>query len=327
MVDTHPSLKNLADKEVLQDRVLLVKDKVYGMGKNGRPFLSLLVGDKTGHLDARVWDQVESLNSIFEIGDLIKIKGAIQIYNNKRQLVIHKLENVSHLELDRKDFAIEEKKIDSHALFADLVQILNTIESQYIRQLCVEAIHEESVKGLLLASPAAKTIHHAERGGLLDHVVSICQLMQGIASHYKQLNRDLLLFGALFHDLGKIWELEIQKNGQISYTYKGQLLGHMYLSCEFIEQKCSKILGFPDDLKVILKHIVLSHHGKMEYGSPKVPMFAEAYVVAAIDDFDSKMNQIFNFTQSERQGADSWSRFNEHFERYFYLEDLKGKWL
>ena len=321
------SIKSLCDKDQVQDRILLVKDKTYGVGKNGRSFLSLLLGDNTGHIDSRIWDQVDQINALFEIGDLVKIKGAVQIYNNKKQLVVHKLENVNHLQLDKKDFIIEEKKIDSHSLYAELTKIIQTIESQHIKQLCLDTIQDENYKSLLLNSPAAKSIHHAERGGLLDHIVSICKLMLHIADHYTELNKDLLLFGALFHDFGKVKELEIQKTGQISYSHVGQLLGHMHISTEIIDQKTSKILGFPEDLKIVLKHIVLSHHGRLEYGSPKVPMFPEAFVVASIDEFDSKMNQIFNFIESERQGSDSWSRYNDQFERFFYTEKLKGKWL
>jgi 3'-5' exoribonuclease len=320
-------IKSLGDKETLQDRLVLVKDKVYGVGKNGKPFLSLLVGDRTGHIDARIWDNVDQISGLFDIGDVIRVKGTVQVYNNKKQLVIHRLDKEEQSQYTKADFHIEERKLDVLGLFSDLNQIINTIESSAIKQLCLDCLQDEGVKGLLLKSPAAKSIHHAHRGGLLEHIVAICRLMESVAKCYPYLNRDLLLFGALFHDLGKIWELEIQPNGMTAYTHKGQLLGHMLLSCELIESKVQKILGFPEDLKTILKHIILSHHGRHEYGSPKVPMLAEAFVVAAIDDFDSKMNQIGQFFETERQGPDSWSRYNEQFERYFYTENLKGKWL
>lgn len=319
-------IKLLTEKDIVTDRIFLVKDKVYSTGKNGRAFLSLLVGDKTGQIDCRVWDNVEELNAVFEIGDFVKIKGAVQIYNQRKQLVVHKLENSNSLNLDKNDFILEQKKLDTDSLFIELHQFIQKIENAMIKQLCLDCLTDLEIKNLLLISPAAKSIHHAERGGLLNHIISICKLMDFMGSHYQDLNKDFLFFGAIFHDLGKIWELEINKNNQISYTHVGQLLGHMYLSCELVEKKSRKILGFPDDLRILLKHIILGHHGKIEYGSPKLPMFPEAFVVAMIDELDSKVDQVMNFVKSERQTGENWSRYHENLERYFYIEDLKGKW-
>ncbi len=321
------SLKHLNEKDLIVDRFFLVKDKNYGVGKNGRSFLSLLAADKTGQIDCRVWDNVDALNLVFEIGDLVKIKGIVQIYNQRRQLIIHKIENANSLGLNKEDFILVSESLDTQALFAQLHSYIQKIESSYIRQLCFDCLNDDDIKKLILVSSAAKSIHHAERGGLLSHIISICKIMDFLGSHYKALNKDLLIFGALFHDFGKIWELEINSLNQVSYTQKGQLLGHIYLSCELIEKKTQKILGFPDELKTILKHIVLSHHGKIEYGSPKLPMFPEAVLVAMIDELDSKMDQIGTFVRSEQQSGESWSRYHENLERYFYISELKGKWL
>lgn len=319
------AIKSLQDKDNIQDRPFLVKDKVKGMGKNGRPFLSLLIGDKTGHIDARVWDRVEEISDSFDIGDIVLIKGQVQLYLNRKQIIVHKLEKSSEGQFQKEDFSIEDKKVDAHALFSELVAIVNKLESSAIKQLILDSIQDEEIKNLLLKAPAAKTIHHAHRGGLLEHVVSICGLMKSIASHYKFVNYDLLIFGAVFHDLGKVWELDIN-NDQIQYSHKGRLLGHMQLACELIDRKAQRILGFPEDLKEIMKHIVLSHHGKLEYGSPVRPYFMEAFLVAMVDDLDSKVDTIQNFIESERQTGESWSRYSEHFERYFFLENLKGRW-
>lgn len=320
------SIKNFNDKDIIIDRIFLIKDKFVGTGKNGKAFITVLLSDKTGQIDAKVWDNVEQISSNFEIGDLVKIKGLVQIYNQKKQLVIHRLENVIDLNLNKDDYMIETEKIDTANLLIKLIGFIDKIESPALKQLCLDCIQDEEIKSKLLIMPAAKSIHHALRGGLLKHIVSICQIMDFVGNHYSFLNKDLLIFGALFHDLGKIWELDISEYDKISYTDRGQLLGHMNLSCELIDKKTQRILGFPEDLKMILKHIVLGHHGKLEYGSPKLPMFPEALIVAMIDDFDSKVDQVYNFVTQERQSGEKWSRFNEHFERFFYLEDLKGKW-
>ncbi len=320
------AVKNFADKDIVADRVFLVKDKSLGVGKNGKSFLTVLLSDKTGQVDAKVWDNVDQISTVFEIGDLVKIKGVIQIYNQKKQLVVHRLENVAELNLNKDDYMIETEKIDTSNLYVKLIGYVNKIESGPIKQLCLDCLNDEEIKAKMLIMPAAKSMHHAMRGGLLKHVVSICQIMDFVGDHYNFLNKDLLIFGALFHDLGKIWELDITQYDKIFYTDKGQLLGHMNLACELIDKKTQRILGFPEDLKTILKHIVLAHHGKLEYGSPKLPMFPEALIVAMIDDFDSKVDQVSNFVIQERQSGEKWSRYSELFERYFYLEDLKGKW-
>ena len=319
------SIKLLNDKDPISDRPLLVKDKVLGMGKNGKSFLSLLVGDKTGHIDARVWDRVEEVAAQFETGDIIKVKGQVQVYNGRKQIIVHRLEKAQSEEFNKADFVIEDIAIDTHALYSELIAIVNEVQAAPIKQILLDSLNDEEIKKLILKAPAAKSIHHAKKGGLIEHIVSISKVMKMIASHYTYLNYDLLVFGAIFHDLGKVWELEINRE-QIQYSHKGRLLGHMQLACELIDKKSQRILGFPEDLREILKHIVLSHHGKLEYGSPVRPYIMEAHVVAAIDEFDSKMDTMFNFIKLERETGEPWSRYSEHFDRYFYLENLKGRW-
>ncbi|MGZ3725385.1 MAG: 3'-5' exoribonuclease YhaM family protein [Pseudobdellovibrio sp.] len=320
------SIKLLSDKDPIQDRPLLVKDKVVGVGKNGKSFLSLLLGDKTGHIDARVWDRVDEISELFNIGDIIKVKGQVQVYLNRKQIIVHKVEKPDESLYKKEDFLIEDVVIDVHALFSELIAIVNNLESSAIKQIILDSLQDEEIKKLVLKAPAAKSIHHAHRGGLLSHIVSIAKLMKFISQHYGYLNYDLLIFGAIFHDLGKVWELEINRE-QIQYSHKGRLLGHMQLACELIDKKSARILGFPEDLKEILKHIVLSHHGKLEYGSPVRPYFMEAYVVASIDEFDSKMDTMFSFIKAERETGEPWSRYSEQFDRYFYIENLKGRWV
>lgn len=318
-------IKSLNDRDAITDRPFLVKDKVKGTGKNGRSFLSLLIGDKTGHIDARVWDRVDEISEMFETGDIVTVKGQVQVYLGRKQVIIHKLDKPDQQQFSKDDFVIEDIKLDVHALYSELMAIVNSVQAPPIRQLLTDSLQDDEIKKLLLQAPAAKSIHHAKRGGLLEHIVSICKVMKLIAGHYQYLNEDLLIFGAVFHDLGKVWELEINRE-QIQYSHKGRLLGHMQLACELIDRKSQRILGFPEDLREILKHIVLSHHGKLEYGSPVRPYIMEAFVVASIDELDSKMDTMFNFIKGERETGESWSRYSEHFDRYFFLENLKGRW-
>ncbi len=319
-------LKLLNDKDPVSQRIFLVKDKTKGIGKTGRTFLTLLIGDQSGQIEARIWDNVTELEDQFEIGDLVSIKGLIQVYNQRKQLVIHKLEKVTDVNIDKDQYKMKEKEVDAHALWSELISHVQSVEILPLKQLMLDTLQDDDIKSRLLKAPAAKSIHHAYKSGLLVHIVSICRLMNSISQHYTFLNKDLLIFGAIFHDLGKIWELDINPQQQIYYTQSGQLLGHMLLACELVEKKSQQVLGFPDDLKMILKHIILSHHGKIEYGSPKLPMVPEALVIAMIDDLDSKIDTMMNFVNLEREAGESWSRYHEGFDRYFFLEDLKTKW-
>jgi len=315
-------VRDLKDKDQV-DSTFFVREKFVGIGKNGRAYMSLQVGDNTGYLDARVWDRVEEITNEFETGDVLLIKGQVQIFQNKKQIVVHKLQRKDPSEYNVEDYFAKSNH-NPHDVFAEVLVLVKAMRNDHIRQLVLDCLEDPEIKPKLLQAPAAKTIHHAWKGGLLEHILSIAKIMQFLGQHYSFLNKDLLLFGAIFHDLGKVWELQWE-NG-IQYTDKGRLLGHMLLSCELIEKKSSRILGFPEDLKDILKHIVLSHHGKLEYGSPKLPHFLESMVVAMVDDLDSKIDTVRSIVIDEKGHGDKWSRYHEMFDRYFLLEDLNEKY-
>lgn len=315
------NIRDLKDKDAV-DSLFLVKEKNVNIGKNGRPFMSIVLGDQTGNIDARVWDRVEELNQEFEAGDVIKLKGLVQIFQGRKQLIVHRLEKIDQSTIQVEDF-IPASGLNVEDMFMELLTIVRSMKNDHLRQLTLAVIEDPEIKPLFMKAPAAKTIHHAWRGGLLEHILSICKILEFLAGHYGNLNRDILLFGGIFHDIGKVWELSY--DGSLGYTDKGRLLGHMLLACELVEKKASRILGFPEDLKDMCKHIILSHHGKLEYGSPKRPKFMEAMLVAMVDDLDSKMNTIQTFIESERNVSDKWSRYHELFDRYFMLDNLKER--
>jgi 3'-5' exoribonuclease len=309
-------IKELAEKQTIQS-YFLVRDKALLTGKNGKAYISLFLSDSTGSIDSRIWDNVDAYAHAFQSGDVVKVKGQVQLFQNRRQFVVHKLEKALPGEFDMSEM-INQSQRSPEEMFQQLMLIVEAIPDRNIKQLILDTLTDPEIRPLILKTPAAKTIHHAYYGGLLEHVLSICGLMKFIAGHYPDLNLSYLIFGAIFHDIGKIWELEID-NG-ITYTDKGKLLGHMVLAVELVEKKASRILGFPDELKTACKHIILSHHGKIEYGSPKTPMFLEAFIVAAIDDLDSKINTIQTFIHSERETGERWSKYNQLFDRYFFLK-------
>lgn len=315
------TVQSLQDKTNV-DSLFLVKEKSVSVGKNGRPFMGLRLGDSTGSIDARLWDRVEELSREFEVGDVLKIKGLVQIFQNRKQLIIHRLERVDASTVEMVDF-IQASGKNPEDMMVELLQLVRSMKNDHLRQLTLDTLEDPEIRPLMLVAPAAKSIHHAWKGGLLEHVVSICKIMDFMGTHYPFLNRDLLLFGAIFHDIGKLWELSYD-NG-ISYTDRGRLIGHMQIACELVDKKASRILGFSEELRDICKHIILSHHGKLEYGSPKRPKFLEALVVAMVDDFDSKVATVKSLVDNERGSGDRWSRYSELFDRYFLLDDMNEK--
>lgn len=316
------TIQSLQDKDPV-DSLFLVKEKNVGMGKNGRPFMVLQLGDATGTIDARVWDRVEELARQFDTGDILKIKGQIQLFQNRKQLVIHRLEKVDSSTVNFEDF-IPKASQDTEDMFAQLIQLVRSMRNDHLKQLVLDTLEDPEIRPRVLRAPAAKSIHHAWVGGLLEHILSICKIMDFMGSHYPFLNRDLLLFGAIFHDIGKIWELSY--DNAVSYTDRGRLLGHMQIACELIDKKSARILGFSEELRDICKHIILSHHGKLEYGSPKRPKFLEAMLIAMVDDLDSKVATLKTIMDGERASGEKWSRYNELFDRYFLLDDLNEKY-
>lgn len=301
----------------------LAKNKVVLTDKKGNSYISLNLSDRTGSVDAKIWDNIERMNNCFESGDIVVVKGMVQLFQNKKQIVIHKIDPIKDQQVQFEDYVGEIGRSPEEVL-QELLQIVEDVQSPHIKQLILSTLNDPQIKPLLLKSPAAKSIHHVKVGGLIEHVLSIAQLMVFMAKQYPHLNFDLLLFGAIFHDIGKVWELEWTNKG-IRYTDKGRLVGHLVMSAELVEKKASQILGFPEDQVVILKHIVLSHHGKLEYGSPKVPMLLEAYVVWMIDDLDSKIDSITQFLNQDSSGDDSWTSFNQLYGRHFFKENFAKK--
>lgn len=312
-------IRDIKEKEHVQE-VFLVKEKTSGKDRNGKSFLSLTLTDSTGHVNARMFERVDDVVASFEVGDVVWIKGFVQLFQNRKQLIVNELRRAVESEISMPDL-IANLGGDPKVHLQALLEIISGLKNPFVRQILEMTLNSPETQSLMLKAPAAKTIHHAYMGGLIEHVHSIVQVMISLAKHYPFLDLDLLVFGAIYHDLGKIFELDLHEG--IHYTTRGRLVGHMVLACDMIEERASKLEGFPPDLLDVLKHIVLSHHGKLEYGSPKLPMIPEAIIVAMIDDLDSKMNTLFHFLKNESENVsedEKWSHYHPGFERYFYLD-------
>ncbi|MCB0389863.1 MAG: HD domain-containing protein [Bdellovibrionales bacterium] len=314
-------IKDLADKDNIKS-IFLVGDKQLLTDKKGKNYLNMNLSDKSGILNARMWDKVDSVAHLFDTGDFVEVKGHVQFYQNKKQIVVHDVKKVEPETVDIKDFIAASINPPEETL-QKILEFVGQIKNQDIKNLLESTLNEEEWKPNLLKAPAAKTIHHAYVGGLLDHILSICRIMAFLADQYPFLNRDLLFFGAIYHDIGKIRELNLEQG--IQYSTEGRLVGHMGIALEMIDKKFVELKIEDLELKSILKHIVLSHHGRLEYGSPKRPKFLEALVVSMIDELDSRINSLENIMSTELSNNQEWTSYSQQYDRYFYLEILRKK--
>jgi 3'-5' exoribonuclease len=308
-------VSGLEEKQNVQSP-FLVREKTL------QTYLVLSLVDRTGSIDGRIWDNAENWDAEFGVDDFVMVKGNVQVFQGRKQIVITGVQVIDAFSVDLKDF-LASSEVNPEVMMKELMGIVQEVKNTFVKQLLLLTLEDPHIRPLFMAAPAAKTIHHAYLGGLLEHVLSICKTMQFLGSHYRELDPDLLIFGAIYHDIGKIWELKYET--AIGYTDVGRWVGHIPLGSELVEKKTSEIPHFPYELKNILKHIVLSHHGKMEYGSPKIPMILEAVVVGYIDDLDSKVNSIFGLMKSERNSADNWTRFSQLYERHFFLGGMRNR--
>jgi 3'-5' exoribonuclease len=280
--------------------------------KTGEPYLALTLCDRTGQLEAKMWDNVAETMGTFEQDDVVKVKGLINKYNNRFQLTIHKLRKLGESEIDYGDYLPKcPRPVDE--LWAALGEFVASLQDANLRGLLQAFMADEVTATALRNAPAAKTLHHAYIGGLLDHVVSLMKLCDAACRNYPQVNRDLLLTGAFLHDIGKIHELTYARS--FSYTTRGQLLGHMIIELEMLQAKVGEVPGFPDELKVLLEHLIISHHGHYEFGSPKLPMFPEALMLHYLDDLDSKMESMRAQFEREENTAGAWAGYNPSLAR------------
>jgi 3'-5' exoribonuclease len=275
--------------------------------KSGDPYLALTLGDRSGQLEAKMWDNVEEVLNVFEQDDFIKIKGLINKYKNRFQLTVHKLRKLGDSEIEFCDYLPKTtKNIDE--LWRSLAAFVDTFENPHLKSLVQAFMTDAEVVAAYRNAPAAKTLHHAYIGGLLDHVVSLLRSCDLVCGNYPQVNRDLVLTGVFLHDIGKIHELAY--NRSFSYTTRGQLLGHMVIELEMLQGKLAMVPDFPPELKTLLEHLIISHHGEYEFGSPKLPMFPEALLLHYMDNLDSKMEAMRAHFEREADLESPWTSYN-----------------
>jgi 3'-5' exoribonuclease len=275
--------------------------------KSGEPYLALTLADRGGQIEAKMWDNVEDSIDAFEQEDFLKIKGLLNKYKNRFQITIHKLRRMSDSEVDFADYLPKTTK-DVDGLWQTLEDFVGSFQDPHLRALVQAFMSDPEIAAAYRNAPAAKTLHHAYIGGLLDHVVSLFRSCDLLCRNYPQVNRDLLLAGVFLHDIGKIHELTYMRS--FSYTTRGQLLGHMIIELEMLQAKLAQFPDFPPELKTLIEHLIISHHGHYEFGSPKLPMFPEALMLHYLDDLDSKMESMRAHFEREAGNDSSWTSYN-----------------
>ena len=262
--------------------------------KQGGKYLALTLSDRTGQMEARMWeDFAESLQLCAE-GCYVKVQGQISKYQGKYQITLTKLRPAADSEVETADYLPTTDK-DIDAMWAALRSYVDSFRNEDLKRLLNAFVDDPEISAAYRSAPAAKMLHHAWIGGLLEHVVALLDVCNAVAQFYPEVNRDLLLAGAILHDIGKTRELSWSTS--FSYTTEGQLIGHITIAMGMLRDKVNQVVAatgkpFPDKLRVLVEHMILSHHGKYEFGSPKLPMTPEAILLSALDDLEAKMQNM-----------------------------------
>ncbi len=306
-----PLVNTLVPNEAVTAQFLVLSKEIR-QKKTGEPYLSLHLADRTGEIEAKMWDNVAEVMDTFERDHFVKVKGLPQLYNNRSQFTIHRLRRLEDHEVEFSDyFPCSER--NPAEMFEELRGVIAGIGNAHLRALLETIFADEKLTELYKFAPAAKSIHHACRSGLLEHVLSLCTLGKLTAAHYPEVDLDLLLTGVILHDIGKVEELSYARS--FGYSAEGQLLGHIVLGLRMVGSKLDAMADFPPRLRTLLEHLIISHHGELEFGSPKVPLFPEAMLLHHLDNLDSKMNAMRTVLNRDAQSEGEFTNWIPSLER------------
>jgi len=316
-----PLVKDLTADQAITGFFLVIEKEVRNTNA-GKPYLRMELGDRIGSIEARMWDQFETQAKDVSRDDFVKVQARVEIYRNKPQLSLQQFRRAKPEEIDLADF-LPHTRYDVEDLYKQMLAYAEGMKNPWLKKLVTKVLNDPQIVPRYKRAPAAKVMHHAYLGGLIEHVVGLCDLSKQIAAHYKELDVDLLLTAAMLHDVGKLDELCYERS--VSYTTEGQLLGHIVMELETVTKAIEQIEGFPPKLKTVVEHMLISHHGQYEFGSPKLPMIREALVFHYMDDMDSKIAAVRAALEID-SGEEDWSAYSGALGRKFlrlekYLAD------
>jgi 3'-5' exoribonuclease len=318
MPSLHRFINELDEREQIDD-VFLVADKQLRANRNGNLYLQLRLTDRTGAITGMLWNASDNLYNSFETGHYLHVQGTTQIHNGQLQMIVTRIEPANLGAIDEADY-ITVTSIEIDALAKRLAAMLREVKNVHFRSLAECFLADEEFMAKFTTAPAGIKNHHAYKGGLLAHVVSLMEVCRVVAPLYPGLDPDLLLLGAFLHDASKTDELAYER--ELGYTDEGQLIGHIVMAVGLVESKAAeaeKLSGepFPHELLLRLKHIIVSHHGEYEFGSPKLPMTLEAIALHILDNLDAKLYSVGQILK-EDAGDSPWTSYNQALGRKFY---------
>ncbi|PIE72829.1 MAG: metal-dependent phosphohydrolase [Deltaproteobacteria bacterium] len=303
--------------------VFAIKALRQGETKAGKPYLLLTLMDKTGEISCPVWNNALQLAEICVVGGFVRCSGQVASFRGQKQLQPDRLEAVAADDVSMADF-LPETAGDRQAMARKLLKFVASVDDPWLEKLLDHFFGEGEIWQQFQRAAAAKLAHHACIGGLLEHTLSLVSVADSLACHYPGVNRDLLVAGALLHDIGKLEEMRFQ-GSVVEYTTPGRLKGHLVIGSEMVAAAALSIKGFPRDLLEQLQHLILSHHGRLDYGSPVLPMTVEAFLLSMLDDLDAKMNMIEQLRKKMAAGQYSFTEYQRLLERYLYLSGYPDK--
>jgi 3'-5' exoribonuclease len=302
------------------NQVFQASDKQLRPNRNGNLYLQMELSDRSGWISARMWNASEVIYSSFENGDYLQVEGTTQLFQGAMQLIVSRLSKVDAGEVQEDDFTpLPPVEVDK--LWVRLGELLRSMTNPQLSNLAECFLIDEELMGKFCRAPAGIKNHHAYRGGLLEHIVGLMEVIARIAPCYPQIDRDLLLMGALLHDIGKVNELSYER--ELAYTDEGQLIGHLVMAVSMLERKvqeAEKLSGdhFPEETLLRLKHMIVSHHGEYEYGSPKLPMTVEAVALFCLDNLDAKIHTFQQQLRDDPNIGSRWTHFNPNLGRKLF---------
>lgn len=297
----------------------LVQSRELKKGRSGSCYLDVRLQDSSGTIAGRYWD-ADGVAFEFEAGDLVLVKAQAEEYQGALQLRLGSIARYGG-PYELRDYLPRSSR-DSEQVYAGLLDRIRRLPGGYVQRLLLAVMDDAGIARRYKLAPAATRYHHAYLGGLLDHVSSLVQIGDLVCDHYPELNRELVIAGVVLHDLGKIEEL--QYDTAFRYSTRGQLLGHIFLGLEIVRQKIGDIPGFPPRLRDQIEHMILAHHGKLEFGSPKEPLFPEALVVHYLDDLDSKLESMRSQYEAEESRPGDWTARNRALGRELFKTHPRG---
>jgi 3'-5' exoribonuclease len=278
-------------------------------------YLALLLTDKTGTLEARMWDDFAEAFEGCSEGCYVKVQGQISRYNGRWQMTLTRMRNAAESEVETADFQ-PVSQFPVEQMEAELRGIVAGFRDEDLKRLVLAFLDDEEIGAAFRVAPAAKVLHHAWISGLLEHVLGLVKVLRAVAPFYPEVNEELLLTGAILHDIGKVRELSWKTSFQ--YTLEGQLVGHISIAQGMLREKVQALAGFPDKKRVLVEHMILSHHGRYEFGSPKLPMTPEAMLLSALDDLEAKFSALrreFRAAESAGKKADETTEWVRSMDR------------